>query len=92
MENSYALNLNGYERVYRLYRTNAPKAYDGFGTLELYSGGDWRHVLINVDNEVWQTGRYGSGMHVAENETLTKSLKNWITDKLYERISKVEFK
>lgn len=55
-------------RIYKLFLTRAPRAYDGFGTITIQgsSAGDERLVAIDQDHETWQVGRYGSGMYSAE--------------------------
>jgi hypothetical protein len=52
------------EVLYHIRQTRAPKAYDGFGTIELQDvGGDiGRFVLIRDEHFNWQSGRYSSGM------------------------------
>src|ERR1017187_9535643 len=51
------------------YVTDAPVAYDGFGTrtidkitLSYFPGRDFRVVLVDPKNENWQQARYDSGM------------------------------
>lgn len=48
--------------------TTAPKEYDGGGTVELESMGDYfgrtlRKVVVEPDDYQWQMGRYGSGTY-----------------------------
>src|SRR5262245_60614465 len=58
---------------YHLYRTTAPQAYDGFGTISVDTsrlakghGEDVeRYVLIDAEHLTWQVGRYASGLHAA---------------------------
>ena len=57
--------------------TDAPRAYDGFGTVEVqnfespvevggvYTKGDARLVLVRSEHLDWQTSRYSSGLHAA---------------------------
>ncbi|MEE9612556.1 MAG: hypothetical protein V3W19_14980 [Desulfatiglandales bacterium] len=55
------VQIGEWSRTYLPHWTNAPAAYDGFGTLQLYDGKDKRLVLI-VDHHVdWHIQRYGSG-------------------------------
>jgi hypothetical protein len=47
---------------YHVRQTRAPKAYDGFGTIELADYNDYgRIVLIRDEHLAWQEGRYSSG-------------------------------
>lgn len=59
---------------FRLVRTTAPAAYDGFGTIHLrdsyLNDRPARLVLIDAKSWDWQTGRYSSGMHGFEVEEL----------------------
>jgi hypothetical protein len=50
--------------VYHIRQTWAPKAYDGFGTIEMMNiGGEFgRIVLIRDEHFTWQSQRYSSGM------------------------------
>jgi hypothetical protein len=42
--------------------TNAPEAYDGFGTWTVRHANDMRVVRIYNDHQEWQLKRYGSGL------------------------------
>jgi len=51
------------EVLYHLRQTRAPRAYDGFGTIQLadYGGEDGRLVMIRDEHANWQIPRYQSG-------------------------------
>jgi hypothetical protein len=59
------------ECVFVVKQTNAPQAYDGFGTFAVYEYGPensadfLRIVLIREEHLSWQLPRYSSGMHTA---------------------------
>lgn len=57
-----------------LIQTNAPKAYDCGGAIELYDGTHGtvveRYVLIPEDQLDWQRGRNGSGLHSVVTDNL----------------------
>jgi hypothetical protein len=63
------------ERVYHVYRTDAPASYDGFGTIEVWkmlmAGKLSRVVMVDERHEEWQKGRYRSGMHEVDPEYAT---------------------
>jgi hypothetical protein len=51
--------------------TNAPEAYDGFGTYTLdYLPGGYRRVSVRDEHRYWQEMRYRSGLYAAEEENL----------------------
>lgn len=66
-----------FTREYVVVVTDAPKDYDGFGTINVYkfasnvdidgqiTRGDARMVLVVRDHLEWQRNRYFSGMHSA---------------------------
>lgn len=63
------------EKVVNLvtYFTDAPEAYDGFGTRTLdivgmRRGNFFREVAIPAEHVDWQTSRYASGLYVAMTE------------------------
>ena len=51
---------------YLAFKTDAPKSYDGFGTLNLLDCGSRRVVLIQREHFLWQQARYASGLHLFE--------------------------
>ena len=75
-----------------VYVTNAPVAYDGFGTFTLLEflahrdGRDFRAVAIESGNSHWQTERYASGCNV----TLTFcQYEEWVRLGLFEEVVSV---
>lgn len=59
--------------TYHVWRTRAPREYDGFGTLEVDHSepapqGEERIVLIQAEHERWQLRRYASGSHKSKPE------------------------
>jgi len=81
--------------VYVLVKTSAPKEYDAFGTLEVKSYMDnekepHRYVLIAVDHLEWHKGRYGSGLYYCEVQEQDRSIKGWIEQRLWSRITREE--
>lgn len=50
----------------KLYVTNAPVAYDGFGTRTVIDQKDRRVVDVQDRHATWQLGRYNSGMYVMD--------------------------
>jgi hypothetical protein len=49
--------------VYHVMETDAPQAYDGFGTFAIDEYNGERTVLIRDEHFTWQTMRYSSGNH-----------------------------
>ncbi len=49
------------------FQTNAPEAYDGFGTQTLgkITEDGARTVFIHAEHQMWQIGRYRSGLYNA---------------------------
>jgi hypothetical protein len=68
---------------YFVRQTDAPKDYDGFGTIELADFGE-RIVLIREEHFTWQTQRYSSGLKGTEETLQPISL---IADEIWKRIS-----
>jgi len=71
------VTIGAYTRHYRAWRTEAPVAYDGMGTIGLWESSAGRLVLIQLDHVDWQVGRYSSGMyasHICENCVLDNIL------------------
>ena len=72
--------------------TSAPKAYDGFGTLELmqdcFEKGQ-RLILIAEPTLEWQKGRNGSGMYatITESDDLDELLEREIVSTLWDRVT-----
>lgn len=96
MRTEIAVTIGGWGRCYVLARTDAPKRYDGFGTLELYTTHDTkthigrgeipleRSVLVDVEHQEWQEGRYRSGLH--SYDLVDEDLGAWVQEKLYDRL------
>lgn len=59
------LNLGLGPAGFRLLRTDAPVAYDGFGTMTVADSSE-RYVLVPEIHAEWQVQRYLSGLHLAE--------------------------
>ena len=76
MSTTIKVQIGDDSREFLLFRTNAPKAYDSGGSIELYDGSysqdgktvHERYVLIPVEQEGWQRGRNMSGLHTFETE------------------------
>ncbi len=99
MRTEIAVTIGGWGRCYVLVRTDAPSSYDGFGTLELYTtqGGTKegyppakepgleRSVLVDVEHQEWQEGRYRSGLH--SYELVEGDLTQWVQEKLYDKLT-----
>ncbi len=71
--------------VYHFYQTDAPKAYDGFGTITVMEWGSTRIVGIRTAHCEWQLMRYTSGLHKVE--TLEDHWRSDIIDALWRRFS-----
>jgi hypothetical protein len=99
MRTEIAVTIGGWGRCYVLVRTDAPPRYDGFGTLELYTTDDGigetpppgrvptpleRSVLVDVEHQEWQEGRYRSGLY--SYEVVDEDLGAWVQEKLYDRL------
>jgi len=70
---------------YGLYRTKAPKAYDG-PVIDIYDGGDgeYRYLLVRADQVTWQSRRNESGGYTLEE---TNDIPpRVITETLWERV------
>lgn len=61
---SIKVKIGTWEGEYSVFQTDAPKVYDGFGTITLFKpgAGDDRVVAIQVPHIKWQTMRYSSGL------------------------------
>ena len=80
------LQIGDFQCNYLPYETNAPKAYDGFGTISLYDDlPKLRLVLIDERHKDWQVGRYLSGMHYAN--PFTEHPESIYRDILYKRMT-----
>jgi hypothetical protein len=81
------IKLGTFERTYVAMETEAPENYDGFGTIQIYSGprGEKtvRSVLVDVDHKTWQEGRYGSGLYHYEDVT---GIDDYIREALYKKL------
>jgi hypothetical protein len=77
-----------FTRSWQLFRTNAPAVYDYGYTVELYRDGDddgaERAVLLEVEREHFQRGRYASGFFRCEREE-DDGLDTWAMEKLVKR-------
>ena len=49
--------------LYYRYWTDAPTAYDGFGTVTVDNHERYREVLVQAEHAKWQVARYMSGMY-----------------------------
>lgn len=48
------------------FKTDAPAAYDGFGTTTIQDDHEGNRVVwIHAEHQTWQIGRYASGMYSA---------------------------
>ena len=56
------LEVNDTRESYMVLRTNAPKDYDYPYVIELYDGGDERHILVPTKHVDHQSGRNTSGL------------------------------
>ena len=94
----FKFQLGDINRNYTVYHTNAPKAYDGFGTITLQDRGNLdresgevknqsRIVAIDEPHIQWQTMRYASGNHFAEPVAHSD---NWAVDRLNKRLTEAE--
>ena len=55
--------FGGQEVVYHLIETNAPRAFDYGGVIELYQGDGKRYILVQDESMAYQEGRNRSGMY-----------------------------
>ena len=89
--NQIEIKIGGSGGSYEVFKTTAPIDYDGFGTLELFkmrhptTDKEIRYVAIRQEHCAWQTGRYGSGSHVAEAVNDRGVVKD-LTEKLWKTI------
>ena len=88
------VKIGTFERSYVMAQTTAPKEYDGFGTLEIYTSAPAagengrdpdRYVLCDVDHVVWQEGRYRSGLYTFE--IPDEDISSWAQDNLFKRMT-----
>ena len=87
MATTIDIKIGEFERTYIAMETFAPKNYDGFGTIEFYEGPrdgkTVRYVLVDVNHQTWQVGRYGSGLyHSEEVSGLDDHIRGILYDKL----------
>jgi hypothetical protein len=78
--------------TYQLVETTAPPAYDGFGSFTLYETGAGakhpkRMVLVQEEHLAWQLGRYHSGMHEGKVHEDDRSMRRYLTTRLWEKIT-----
>lgn len=78
------ISINGDSVTYHARQTTAPRAYDGFGTIELKDLGTERIVLIRDEHLNWQTMRYSSGLHTP---TEVEAPVEYIIDELWQRLN-----
>src|ERR1051326_1287384 len=76
MEN-FVIQLGEFRAEYVALITDAPKIYDGFGTMtvqefghpltapDVETKGDARLVLVRAEHLNWQQSRYSSGLHAS---------------------------
>ena len=81
------ITIGDFERTYCAMQTEAPANYDGFGTIQIYSGPrdgkTVRYVLVDVDHKTWQEGRYGSGLYFYED---VSGIDDHIRETLYKKL------
>ncbi len=80
------IQIGRFKTDYELFQTNAPKGYDGFGTLEVSNYRELRMVVIEEKNREWQLMRYASGNKSAEAMTgvsIGKMAEDKMLDKLF---------
>jgi hypothetical protein len=70
---------------YYARQTDAPKDYDGFGTVELADFAGERLVLIREEHYQWQTARYSSGLHGTDETSQPISA---VTGELWKKIAR----
>lgn len=85
------VTIGSHTVTYHLVETDSPRAYDGFGTIELYNSGPGakhpkRMVLVNTEHLTWQLGRYGSGLHTGEEQDNDASMQRYVADRLWKRL------
>ena len=83
-----SIGSNPETQVFHALITNAPAAYDGFGTFtvaQLYEPGN-RLVLVRDEHLEWQKMRYHSGMHLALDPTTQGITPEGITEILWNRL------
>ena len=77
MSNIYIkVEIGTFQGLFVAAITDAPEAYDGFGTFTLETINDeadesskiFRLVLIRTEHLQWQTGRYSSGLYSCDHE------------------------
>lgn len=88
MRTQVGVHIGQWQRSYILAETDAPASYDAGTTLELYSEGDGgrRTILVDVEDEDWQAGRYRSGLFIYEPHD--GDLRKWVQNRLVERLTK----
>lgn len=59
------VRIGAEELHYEVWWTQAPPAYDGFGTITISKCSAGRLVLISPKAKDWQLSRYSSGLHTA---------------------------
>jgi hypothetical protein len=88
MKNTTKVTIGDFERTYFAIKTDAPLQYDGFGTIQIYSGPQdgktIRYVLVDVDHKTWQESRYGSGLYFFEDVT---GIDDHIRETLYKKLN-----
>lgn len=89
------LQIGTYTVEFVVMETTAPREYDGFGTLEIYSTPGFNHgsavearerkriVLVDTEHKTWQVARYGSGLYTAED---CDALDTYVQNELLKRI------
>lgn len=65
---------------------DAPKEYDGFGTLTVSESSGRRLVLIQEQHLDWQVGRYASGRHMNDEVTLGYFNQKDVEDRLWKKV------
>ena len=93
---TFSIQIGNFKQEYHLWRTKAPRAYDGFGTFTVLESGlnergcpgehyD-RIVLVPVEHAQWQEMRYCSGHYAPEPHEIDDLIVNYITETLVKRM------
>lgn len=91
------LQIGRWVGEYRFFKTNAPRRYDGFGTItlndvpsdDMMTKETERIVAILIDQIEWHKARYASGLYLIEEEADDGGcISSWATDIIIKRILK----
>jgi hypothetical protein len=78
------INLGDGDIHFHIRETDAPHAYDGFGTMSIMESKPVRIVLIRAEHLNWQEMRYASGMHYSKRTDFIS--KEHVADTLRQRL------